>query len=240
MKKFLTVFIMLVSSSLPAETVNFCSQERAELSNKDGTGYYWDLLRAAYKIEGAEITHTAVPFIRCLSIVENKLVDGAVAAFRTSERIEKFTYPQSRLHFSNYGIILLKDTHFDKIQNLQGQVGLIRGYDFSAWLPAHLDIFRVGDTVQAINMLKLERLKYHADDIQDFMLALRKIGGQAEDFVMKTISTKNLYVVFTKDARGQKLANMFDSGVRKIAENGTLEKLLQKYRLTYSILEDYK
>ena len=115
MKKFLTVLIMLVSSSLPAETVNFCSQERAELSNKDGTGYYWDLLRAAYKIEGAEITHTAVPFIRCLSIVENKLVDGAVAAFRTSERIEKFTYPQSRLHFSNYGIILLKRTAKKKL-----------------------------------------------------------------------------------------------------------------------------
>ena len=240
MKKFLTILVMLVSSSLSAETVNFCSQERTGLSNKDGTGYYWDLLRAVYKIENAEITHNAVPFVRCLFLVENQHVDVAVAAFRTPERIKKFTYPQSRLHFSNYGITLLKQAHFDNIQNLKGQVGLIRGYDFSAWLPSHLDIFLVGDSIQAIKLLKLKRIKYHADDIQDVMLALRKIGEQPEDFVMKTISTKNLYLVFTKDDRGQKLANMFDSGIRKIAENGTLERLVEKHSLTYSILEDFK
>ncbi|EPJ45159.1 MAG: hypothetical protein OFPI_37690 [Osedax symbiont Rs2] len=239
MKIFLTMLIILISSSLSAATINFCSQERADLSNKDGTGYYWDLLRAAYEIEGAEITHSAVPFVRCLSMVENKLVDVAVAAFQTQERVKKFTYPQSRLHFSNYGITLLKQTQFDQVDNLKGQVGLIRGYDFSAWLPAHLDIFPVGDTIQAIKMLKLKRIKYHADDIQDVLLALRKIGGQPEDFVMKTISTRNLYVVFTKDARGQKLANMFDSGIRKIAENGTLEKIVNKYKLTHSILIDF-
>ena len=239
MKQLLTILIMLFSLSLSAETVNFCSQERTDLSNKDGTGYYWDLLKAVYKIEGAEITHRAVPFVRCLAIVENKLVDVAVAAFRTPQRIKKFTYPQSRLHFSNYGIILLKETHFDNIQNLEGQVGLIRGYDFSAWLPSHLDVFLLGDTIQAINMLKLKRIKYHADDIQDVLFALRKIGEQPEDFVMKIISTKNLYVVFTKDARGQKLANMFDSVIRKIAENGTLEKIVEKYKLPHSILGDF-
>ena len=121
MKNFLTILIILISSSLSAETVNFCSQERTELSNKDGTGYYWDLLRAVYKIENAEITHNAVPFVRCLLLVEDKLVDVAVAAFRTQERIKKFTYPQSRLHYSNYGITLLKQTHFDNIQNLKAK-----------------------------------------------------------------------------------------------------------------------
>ena len=106
MKTFFATFILLFSLNISAETFNFCSHERAERSQKNGTGYYWDVLRAVYKIEGAEITHRAVPFVRCLAIVENKLVDVAVAAFRTPQRIKKFTYPQSRLHFSNYGIII--------------------------------------------------------------------------------------------------------------------------------------
>ena len=240
MKKILAAFILLFSSSVFAETVNFCSHERAELSEKNGTGYYWDILRAVYKIEGAEITHDSAPFLRCLIFVDKKRSDGSVAAFKTPERTKEFFYPQSRLHYSSYGIATLKQTSFNQIEGLKGHVGLTRGYDFSAWLSSDLNIHLVKDTIQGIKMLKRKRFNYHADDIQDIKLAIRKMGERLDDYVMTTFYTKDLYVVFTKDASGQKLAAMFDSGIRKIAENGTLETLVKKYGLTHSILDDFK
>ena len=239
MKTFFATFILLFSLNISAETFNFCSHERAERSQKNGTGYYWDVLRAVYKIEGAEITHNSAPFLRCLLLVEKKKADSSVAAFRTPERVKKFIYPQYRLHYSSYGIAALQGTSFDKIESLEGDVGLTRGYDFSTWLPSDLDIHLVRDTIQGIKMLKRNRFKYHADDIQDIKLAIRKLGEPPGDYVMTTFHTKDLYVVFTKDARGQKLADMFDSGISKIAANGTLEKLVKKYELTHSILDDF-
>jgi len=231
---------MLISSSISAETVNFCSKERTDLSNEDGTGYYWDVLRAVYKTQQVEMIHSTAPFIRCLFLVENKVVDGAVAVFKTQKRSQKLTYPQSRLNYSSYGLTFLKQTPFDQIQNIKGNIGLIRGYDFSAWLPSHLDIYPVRNITQAIAMLKLKRLVYHADDLQDVLLTLKKTGERPDDFVLKTIYTKDLYIAFTKDARGQKMANIFDTGLKTIFKNGDLERLVKKYRLTNSVLDDFK
>jgi len=99
MKFFWSVLIVLFSSSISAETIEFCSSDRPSLSQKDGTGYYWDLLRAVYEAEGIKLKNSSASFIRCLKRVENKKVDGAVAAFKTPERTEKFTYPKISTEF---------------------------------------------------------------------------------------------------------------------------------------------
>ncbi|MEH6443292.1 MAG: transporter substrate-binding domain-containing protein [Oceanospirillaceae bacterium] len=240
MKFFLAIFIILFHSNIFAETTHFCAHERAERSEKGGTGYYWEVLQAVYNIEGASMTHDTVPFLRCLLMVDKKTASAAVSVFKTPQRSKKFTYPQSRLHYSSYGIARLKQTSFTQIGNIKGDVGLTRGYDFSAWLPASLTIQLVENTIQGVRMLKHKRFKYYADDIKDIVLAINQIQETPNNYVIDTFYTKDLYVVFTKDARGQKLANMFDTGIRKIANNGTLQKLITKYKLTHSILNDFK
>lgn len=236
----LMLSIMLLSSSVCAETVKLCSSDRTGLSEKDGTGYYWDVLSAVYKIEGLQLIHTSAPFIRCLKMIEQNKVDGAVAVFQTPQRSKKFTYPQIRLGYSSYGLTSLKETAFAQIENVQGEVGLIRGYDFSAWLPSHLTIHPVGSLTQAIQMLKFKRIPYHAGDLVDVFLTMKKMGEQPKDYTQRAMYSKSLYVPFSKDARGQKLANLFSSGMSKIYQNGTLERLMSKHKISNSILGDFK
>ena len=240
MKWFWAVLIILFSSSISAETITLCSLDRPGLSQKDGTGYYWDLLRAVFEEEGIKLEHSSAPFVRCLKNVDYKEVDGAVAAFKTHERAKKFTYPKSRLNFSSYGLTYLKGTSFDKLESVKGSVGIIRGYDFSSWLPSSLELIYLNDNFQAIKMLKTKRLEYHADDLQDVLLTLKKMGERPNQFVYKTFYTKDLYMLFTKDTRGQNLADKFDTGLRKVFENGTLEILIKEYGLVNSILPDFK
>lgn len=235
-----TVLILLFSSSISAEKITFCSLDRPSLSQKDGTGYYWDLLRAVYEREGMELEVYSAPFKRCLALVETKKVDAAVAVFKTSERSKKFTYPKSRLSFSSYGLTYLKQTSFDKRENVKGRVGIITGYDFSAWLPSNLRVHTLDNNYQAIRMLKLKRLDYHADDLQDVLLTLRQRGEQPDQFIFKTFDTRDLYIALTKDARGQKLANRFDRGLKKVFEDGTLERLIKEHGTVNSILPDFK
>ncbi|MFT7128817.1 MAG: polar amino acid transport system substrate-binding protein [Gammaproteobacteria bacterium] len=226
------VLMVLISPCIFSETISLCSMERPGLSQKDGTGYYWDLLRAIYQTEGIELEHHSAPFKRCLLLVERKRVDGAVAVFHSTERSEKFIYPISRLNFSSYGLTYLKETSLDKIENVNGKVGIVRGYDFSAWLPSNVMLEPLNSNVQAIGMLKLKRIKYHADDLQDVLLTLKKVGERADQFFFKPFHTKNLYVPFTKNARGQKLADAFDKGLRIVSQSGELEKLIEKHGIT--------
>jgi len=240
MKGIWTILILLLSSSISAETITLCSLDRPSLSQKDGTGYYWDLLRAVYEAEGTKLKFHSVPFKRCLAQVEAKKVDGTVAVYKTPERSKKFTYPKSRLNFSNYGLTYLKATSFDKLENIKGRVGIIRGYDFSAWLPSNLRVHTLNNNYQAIRMLQLKRLDYHADDIQDILSTLKTMGEQPDQFIFKTFGSRDVYIALTKDARGQKLANRFDSGLKKVFEDGTLERLIKEHGIVTSILPDFK
>lgn len=237
---FLIVLITLFSSIANAETVLLCSLDRPALSEPDGSGYYWELIRAVFKSEGMDLQNTTAPFVRCLAELEGKDVDGAVAVFKTPERSKKFTYPKSRLGYSSYGLIYLKGTSFNSIENVTGNVGIIRGYDFSAWLPAKLNLVKLNSVPQAIQMLKRKRMKFHADDIQDVVFGLKKMKEKPEGFNFKTLYINDLYLPFRKDERGQMLADKFDSGLKKIYENGTLASLIKKYGLVSSILPDFK
>jgi polar amino acid transport system substrate-binding protein len=240
MKWFWIILIMLFSSSIFSETIKVCSFDRFDLSQKDGSGYYWDLLRSVYEAEGIKLEHSSASFARCLRRVENKEVDAAVAVFKSPERTKKFIYPKFRLNFSSYGLIYLKGTSFNGFENVKSKIGIIRGYDFSAWLPSNLYLHKLKNTGQAMKMLELKRLEYHADDIQDVLLTIKKMGGRSEQFIYKKFNTKNLYIIFTKDPRGQNLADKFDTGLRIVFDNGILEKLIEKYGLINSTLSDFK
>jgi polar amino acid transport system substrate-binding protein len=240
MKKLLTIIFLLYSQVISAEVVNLCSQPRVTLSEKNGVGYYWDILRAVYEIEGYKIHENDAPFIRCLLSVDHKKTDGAVAVFRTQQRDNKFTYPDSRIHFSSYGVVSLRSPPIDKIHDLKGSIGLIRGYDFSSWLHSQLNIKSMRNTAHAIAMLKHNRITHIADDIQDVLSTMKKMGENPANYLIKTMSRKDLYVVFTNNERGKKLANKFDSGIKKLANNGCLERITKKYHLADSIVHDFK
>ena len=66
------------------------------------------------------------------------------------------------------------------------------------------------------------------------------MGERPDQFVFKFIQTKDLYISLTKDARGQYLADKFDTGLKKVFKNGTLERLIKEHGLVNSILPDFK
>ncbi len=234
------IFIVVYSASF-AQTVSFCSEEWVGFTDANGTGYYWDVLRAVYKTEGIEILHTKVPFIRCLKTLEQKqMFDGAAACFKTSERQVLFTFAEHRIHYTSYGIVYMKGKNINNLSDIKSKVGKVRGYDFSDWLPSNLDIYPLSSTVQALKMLKLERIKYFAEDLQDVDMTIRKLKLDSNDYIRKSFHTKSLFVPFTKNARGKKMADIFDSGLVKIYESGELEKIVKKYNLEISILSDFK
>ncbi|MFT5691436.1 MAG: hypothetical protein ACI92E_000765 [Oceanicoccus sp.] len=142
--------------------------------------------------------HRSAQFDRCLLLVESNRVDGAVAVCHSAERSKEFTYSTSRLNFSSCVLVYLKEASIDEIENANGKVGIIRGYDFSAWLPSNIKLEPLNSNVQAIGILNLKRIKYHADDLRVLLLTLTKMEDLADQFVLKSFHTENLEVSFTK------------------------------------------
>ncbi len=62
-------------------------------------------------------------------------------------------------------------------------------------------------------MLRKERIQYHADAITDIESVLYKLREKRIDFAIKKLNTNPLFMIFTKDARGQRMADIFIEGL---------------------------
>jgi len=231
MRLVIMIIILFIASTCHAEKITFFAPEWKGYTNGDGTGYCWDVLRSIYEAEGIQMIHKIAPFKRSLRSVENKQADAAAGAFRTPERAKIFVYPKTRLDHEISGIVFLRGTPFDKIQNLKGQIGKVRGYDYSAWLPSSLNIYELNNTSQGIQMLRTKRIQYHADDIEDIESSIKRLGEKMDDFKIVNMHTQPLYVIFTKDNRGQRMADIYDRGNKRLYKTGKLDEIMNKYGL---------
>ncbi len=241
-KIYIVGFLLLLMANVSfSEKLEMCSPEYSDFTNKDGTGYYWDVLRAIFKDEGFELVPLIVSFKRCLLLLKDKQVDGTAALFKTKKRAEFLSYPKSRIHFTSYGLIYLKENSFEGFDNIKGRVGKIRGVEFSDWLPNNLDMEFLLNTRQAIKMLNAKRIMYYAEDIQDFQLTVHKMkGGKLDRYKIKVLDSSDLYSPFNGTARGKRLAVMFDKGLYKLFKSGELKAIAKRYGLKESVLVDFK
>ncbi|MBU2711951.1 transporter substrate-binding domain-containing protein [Zooshikella harenae] len=65
----------------PLRSVSVAAPERDKFSRKDGSGFYWELLKTIYEPLGIELKHLSMPSARALKIADQKyqLLDGLIA-----------------------------------------------------------------------------------------------------------------------------------------------------------------
>jgi len=239
--KFLLVLLLCIPVNSYAEKVVICSAEFPGFTNKDGSGYYWDILRKIFTSESMEFEYASIPFSRCLISLEQGKVDGVAAFFKTAKRMKKFTYAKSRIHFSSYGLFYLEHTKFNGLDNIKGRVGKVRGYDFSTWLPATMSFELLKDPVQGIKMLNAGRIKYYAEDTADFEFTLKRTPrARLSDYNRTIILTKDLFSAFSKSKKGQRLANVFDKGLARLAKSGVIQEISDNYEIKKTVVQDFK
>lgn len=218
-----------------------CSAEFPGFTNKDGSGYYWDILREIFTNDEKKFETASIPFSRCLISLEQGKVDGVAAFFKTAKREQKFSYPKSRIHFSSYGLFYLKSSVFNGLSRVEGRVGKVRGYDFSSWLPENMSFEILKNPTQGIKMLNVGRIKYYAEDTADFEFTLKKIpGARLSDYNRTVFLTKDLFSAFSKTKKGKRLANEFDEGLAKLARSGVIKEISDIYEIKHTVVQDFE
>ncbi len=240
-KKGLLLLLLCLPVNSYSEKIVMCSAEFPGFTNKDGSGYYWDILREIFTNDGREFEAASIPFTRCLISLEQGKVDGVAAFFKTAKREQKFSYAKSRIHFSSYGLFYLKNSVFNGLSKMEGRVGKVRGYGFSSWLPADMNFELLKDPRQGIKMLDAGRIKYYAEDTADFEFTLKKIpGARLFDYNRTIFLTKDLFSAFSKTSRGKRLANEFDQGLAKLAKSGVIKEISDNYEIKHTIVQDFE
>lgn len=216
--------------------ITFSSEAWKDATNKDGTGLYWDIFRAVYGPEGYTIETKIRTYERAVNLIKNYKVDVMVGPY--IDEIKNVIYPKNYFAVDIVQALSLKNTGNDwnGFESINSKiVGWIKGYSYDDYLPeGALDntaINRLHNRRTAFALLNKKRLDYFIDakaDISDFLNS--NTGYNAEDFVRNTILELKLYIVFTDDEKGKKLARIFDDRFSLLLAGGEIKKLYEKYK----------
>lgn len=217
------------------KTIVFATEEWKDATNRDGTGLYWDILRAVYEPHGFKIR----PFIRSyqgsINLVRNKTVNAMIGSY--VNEIEEGIYPKNHFAVDIVQALYKKNSRikWSGINTIIGKrVGWIEGYLYNEYIPISvvdsISIERVDSRENAFRQLKFSKLDFFIDakgDLEDFFKIYPDY--QKNDFIMETILELKLYMVFSADVNGMQLAKLFDQNFSLFLKEGKIKALYDKY-----------
>ncbi|GAK53370.1 hypothetical protein U14_04635 [Candidatus Moduliflexus flocculans] len=240
---FLFVLLMLWLHSVaayaedePLTTIRLMTSEWPGYTNKDGTGLYFDVIKAVYEPEGIQIIFELLPWKRAQALVK-KTADAIVGETILPE--EDYLYPEWPIDVEEVTVMFKKT----KIAEWKGEtslenktVGWIRGYDFQMYLHTAMKILEVDNLKSGLLMLDAGRIDFlidYEDLVEEAVENIRKTDKSDFDrsqYQMESLRLgAKVYVAFVNSARGKRLVEIFNRRMAQLYESGVLDTMYKNF-----------
>ena len=205
--------------------------------NNPTGGLGLEIMRAAFKTQGHEMTMEYVPWARAESGVKNGTYDILPFTWRTDARAKVLLFSASYA-IGNVRFIKRKGDvfEFNGLESLNGKlVGTIRGYGYSDTFGASTVFKRENGNDLMTNIKKL--LRQRIDLTLEDEIVARSIIGASDPEALKHIefdktplSVNLLYItVGMQNPKAKEIIGSFNKGLEIIKANGTYDKIFKKY-----------
>ena len=225
---------LLNSSVANAETIRWVTESWQNYTHKDGSGLYIDIIRAVFADHQLDIVY--MPWKRSLLEVKSgtadmtgatNIVDGYITAHYP------ILAPPISILFDKQKI------SYTDLPSLENYVAVWASpYEdelISESEKAFIKGFSVQERKTAYKLLVSGRADYFLDTKALHQAWLETLGKdskgtlQASDYQLADISRLNLYMIFSDNARGQHLKDIFDKGMAKLIQKGQFRNIYEKY-----------
>ncbi|WP_448550097.1 substrate-binding periplasmic protein [Thalassotalea fusca] len=231
--------IVLISSCLAADELKFCGVEWPPFTfAKQDTivrGISFDVYQEAFERMGLKFTAKVLPWERCKAAVKqgtqfDAMIDNAA--------LNPFIF--GKYPTGVYPLVMFVREHYEASrfswQNITGKrVGMVRGYDytervlqFDGWIRD----FATTDE-QMISKLLLNRYDYILGDIFSTPIIAQKLGVNLK---MLTPSVDATYTFLVFHESKSAVLEQYDTTIKQMILDGTMESIYQKYGYSYDIL----
>lgn len=223
-----------VAADTPPADIHLVSDTWHGLTRKDGTGLYFDLIRAVYARRKIELRITIYPYARTVQAVKDKRADAWVASFLHEKDFA--LYP--RWHFDrNVQQALFRKRPgylFGGIADLRDKrVAWLRDFGLDRYLKVPMKIIEV-DTIQsALQMLEAGRIDYFIGAQSDIADDINSRGVDMRDVERAFVMHLGLYLAFADTARGEVLRRIWDEEMETFHKSDTFKAIYQRAGFDY-------
>ncbi len=208
-----------------------------------GGGLGMEIIRAAYKTQGHEVTMEYVPWARAEAGVKNGSYDIVPFTWRTDARAKVLLF-STAFAVGNVRFIKRKGDPFEflGLESLNGKrVGTVLGYGYGDAFTQSNGFVRENGKDLLTNVKKLLRDRIDLT-LEDEIVA--RAGLSAEhpqaleqiEFVKTPLSVNPLYVTAgLQNPKAQEIIGAFNKGLEIIKTNGTYDKIFKKYGMERAV-----
>lgn len=212
----------------------FVTDEWHDLTRKDGTGLYLDIISAVFARQGVEVTFRTYPYARAVQQVKDHQADGWVASFMKEKSFP--LYPNYHFDKNEQTIVYLKHKQNAPVSTgslSNKRVAWLRDFGLDRFIHEPMHINELDTIESAFQMLEKDRIDYFVgakSDIEDF---IKNHQPDMTSFGMAYAFHLGLYMAFTDNARGAQLRDMWDAEMAHFHTTEAFKSIYKKYGYPY-------
>jgi len=218
-----------ISGNTPTDII-MASEEWTNATNRDGTGLYWDILRAVYEPLGIKTKFVIQSYNGSVKLVTKNRVDVAVGIY--PDLIEGAHFSQFPI-VKDYVLVLFKKNRLnawngqESLQNKE--VAWIQGYSYDEYLEVPVKKREFSNRDNILRQLDGDQLDFFMDTRNDMESVLNKGILDVSHYAVETVLELDRFLVFADSRKGKKLKKIFDHRFPDLVKSGEIERLIVKW-----------
>ena len=226
-----------IIAEVEPQSIDVAAHEWEGQTNADGSGLYFDLLRAVYRPLGIQVRARTLPFNRVVALLRTQRIDASVGFYsaETAQQIDWHFYATPNRPIDSERLVAifkkgtLQEWNFpDSLAHKR--VAWIDGYGYERAMQVELEHQKITTQAQGWNLLRAGRIDAYLDSESDAIAAAEANGIDLNDYQCETIVRENLYVPFALTKKGQRLMRLFDQRMEELHNSGELAELYRHWR----------
>lgn len=217
------------SPLLPGE-IHLVSDEWHDLTRKDGTGLYFDLIRMVFEKRGVKVNFSIFPYARTVQMVKEKKADGWVASFMKEKDFP--LYPKWHFDQNAQMVIYRKalPAGFEGLASLRDKrVAWLRDFGLDRYIAQPMKITEVNAIQSGLQMLDRDRIDYFVGARSDIADEVKKHKIDMSQYEMKFAMHLGLFVAFADTERGAAFRTAWDQEMESLHKADAFKAIYKKY-----------
>lgn len=240
-----STWVLAHDSSKQKDTLYVVSERWPGYSNADGSGLYFELLKAVFEPAGVAVNIRIHPILRGIaSLHSGEHADVMLADWGRQHLVKSPQYQLERIIFPHYPIFVeYVEAVFAPESTLSWQqlkadsskrLAWLRGYNYDIHLGLEqhpVTLLNSGE--QGFKMLIKGKIDCYLNDRSDLDVLVDTDVAKAVAWRKELVTTRKLYPLFHNDPRGQRFSDIYDRRMAAMQKSGELQRLYQRFGKDY-------
>ncbi|MBN1981866.1 MAG: transporter substrate-binding domain-containing protein [Chitinivibrionales bacterium] len=202
-----------------------------EVTNNDGTGLFFDVIRMVYEPAGITMKYEIMPYARTNEMVKKLEADAWVASFLNEQDYP--LYP--KWHFDRVPQVAVFKKETEK--NWKGETTLTgkkvawnRGFNLDKFIKVKVNLTEVNGTENGMNMLEKGRVEFYVNAKPDIEKFVESAKFDMSNYQVEHLLFLNLYMAYSNNERGKYFKEVWDKRMEELVKSPKLKELYEKYK----------